>query len=134
MSGASLRLFLQKQVGPPTRHQNRSLAELNEDFGGAVFAKKNHFERNKFNSNSFLKQVNYFFRKLSQFFLKTLALCSFGLKFCKHKRNICAMYLQICIFEQKYPKCLLALTSHLPIITKRNSVFPLFRVPKVMPY
>jgi hypothetical protein len=36
-----------------TRQQNRSLAELNEDFGGAVFAENNHFERNKINSNSF---------------------------------------------------------------------------------
>jgi len=39
MSGAPLRLFLQRQVGPPTWQQNRSLAELNEDFGGAAFAK-----------------------------------------------------------------------------------------------
>ncbi len=29
------------------RQQNRSLAELNEDFGGAAFAKKNHFERKR---------------------------------------------------------------------------------------
>jgi len=36
-----------------TTQQNRSLAELNEDFGGAGFAKKNHFEHNKINSNSF---------------------------------------------------------------------------------
>jgi len=26
------------------RQQNRSLAELNEDFGGVAFAEKNHFD------------------------------------------------------------------------------------------
>ena len=30
-----------------TRQQNRSLAELNEDFGGEVFTKNNHFERKR---------------------------------------------------------------------------------------
>ena len=42
-----------------TRCQNRSLAELNEDFGNAGFAEKSHFEQNKINSNSFLVDIAY---------------------------------------------------------------------------